>query len=349
MNNFKAQFGGKITDELKSRYANSSQWKENKFENLETTTMDINIQSLPKMLYKQFCEKGGREPEDKIPIVPFDQEAFQEDAIEAKFIWYGHSVVLMRINGKTLLIDPMLGSNASPIAPFATKRFSEDTLAIIDDLPEIDLLLLTHDHYDHLDYDSIQKLKKKTKHYYVALGVKRHLISWGIAGEIITEFDWWENQIFNDILITFTPTRHFSGRGLTDRSKSLWGGWVFKAENENIWFSGDGGYGAHFKEVGEKLGPFDFGFMECGQYNENWHQIHMYPEESVQAALDGKVLKAMPVHWAGFALSQHHWKDPVERFCAEAINKKLNVCCPQLGQQFTIADNSFSEWWKDLV
>ena len=171
----------------------------------------------------------------------------------------------MRMNEQTLLIDPMLGGNTTPIAPIANKRFSENTLQLIDGFPEIDLLLLTHDHYDHLDFDSIQKLKHKTQKYFVALGIKRHLVRWGVAPDLITEFDWWDNQSFENINITFTPTRHFSGRGLTDRNKSLWGGWAFENKNENIWFSGDGGYGQHFKEVGKRLGPFDFGFMECGQ------------------------------------------------------------------------------------
>jgi L-ascorbate metabolism protein UlaG (beta-lactamase superfamily) len=251
------------------------------------------------------------------------------------------------MNNKTLLIDPMLGSNASPIAPFATKRFSENTLDIIDNFPEIDLMLLTHDHYDHLDFDSIKKLKPKVKKYFVALGVARHLIKWGISESDITEFDWWDHHTFESIAVSFTPTRHFSGRGLTDRAKSLWGGWAFKTANENIWFSGDSGYGKHFKTIGEKLGPFDFAFMECGQYNENWHHIHMYPEESVQAALDAKVQKVMPVHWAGFSLSQHTWTDPVERFNAACDKVKLNHITPELGKQFSINESiEETHWWQ---
>lgn len=226
--------------------------------------MDISLASLPKLLYKQIFDRKGREPKAKLPILPFDRNAFLTPSDKAKFVWYGHSVVLMRMNNKTILIDPMLGNDTSPIAPFATKRFSENALNVIDDFPEIDLLILTHDHYDHLDLDSIEKLKPKVKQYFVALGVERHLVKWGIPEAKITEFDWWDMQTFADISITFTPTRHFSGRGLTDRAKSLWGGWAFKTETENIWFSGDSGYGEHFKTVGEKLGPFDFAFMECG-------------------------------------------------------------------------------------
>jgi L-ascorbate metabolism protein UlaG (beta-lactamase superfamily) len=347
MKDFTRHFGGKTTKDLEARYARSGQWNNGKFQNLEETTMSINFQSLPKLLYKQFCEKEGREPRSKLPITPFDKDSFERNSSTSKFIWYGHSVVLMRMNNQTLLIDPMLGDNASPIAPFATKRFSDNTLDLIDDFPDIDLLLLTHDHYDHLDLKSIQKLKSRVRKFYVALGVGRHLIKWGVPQELITEFDWWDYHNFEGIDITFTPTRHFSGRGISDRAKSLWGGWVFKTQAENIWFSGDGGYGKHFSHIGEQLGPFDFAFMECGQYNENWHHIHMYPEESVRAALDGMAKKVMAVHWAGFSLAQHSWTDPIERFVAECQKSNLRCLAPPLGKQFSSEDEADGvKWWN---
>jgi L-ascorbate metabolism protein UlaG (beta-lactamase superfamily) len=341
------QFGGKISPELIERYSQSSQWQEGKFMNLEHTEMDFSFQDLPQMLYKQFFDKEGREPKQPLPVVPFDQAAFLADADQAKFIWYGHSVVLMRLAGQTILIDPMLGPDASPIAPFTTKRFSGDTLDLIGSFPQIDLLIMTHDHYDHLDLDSLERLIPKVKHYCVALGVGRHLEKWGVPAQHITECDWWDQQVFGRTTVTFTPTRHFSGRGLTDRAKSLWGGWAFQTEQESLWFSGDGGYGAHFKEVGARLGPFDFAFMECGQYNEQWHLIHMYPEESVQAALDAGVKAAMPVHWAGFALSQHPWKEPVERFVEAAKAQALPILTPPIGAMFSYGAEAFPAWWAD--
>lgn len=341
------QFGGKVTKELEKEYAKSPNWRNGKFENLVETKMDMSFQTLPKLLYKQFFKTQGRMPQKPLAIKTFDKEAFLSPSTEAKMIWFGHSVVLMRMENKTLLIDPMLGPNASPIAPFATKRFSEGTLGLIDELPEIDLIMLTHDHYDHLDLDSIMKLKDKTAHFYVALGLKRHLLKWGVNSAVITEFDWWQSQNFGGIEITYTPSRHFTGRGLTDRAKSLWGGWGMKTTNQNIWFSGDGGYGEHYKEIGNKLGPFDLAFMECGQYNENWHAIHMYPEESVQAAKDAKVKRALPVHWAGFALAQHHWKEPVVRFKSESKKLKLDVFTPQIGELFDV-NCSAGNWWDTL-
>jgi L-ascorbate metabolism protein UlaG (beta-lactamase superfamily) len=343
---FFKQFGGKVTSALAQQYAQSDNWSNGAFQNLESTTMDIGLLDFPRVIYKQLSNRKDRVPQQPIPVQPFDKTAFLNRSEKAGFIWYGHSAVLMRIEEKNILIDPMLGPDTTPIAPFPSKRFSENTLDLIDDFPEIDLILITHDHYDHLDYASIQQLKQKTKQYFVSLGVKRHLVSWGVQEDLITEFDWWDAREFDNIAITFTPTRHFSGRGLTDRSKTLWGGWVFKTLNENIWFSGDGGYGQHFKEIGKRLGPFDFAFMECGQYNVDWRLIHLFPEEAVQAAMDAGVKKAMPVHWAGFALSYFHtWKEPAEVFVKAATEHQLNYALPRIGELFDKESVLREKWW----
>lgn len=339
------QFGGKLTSQLLAAYERSSNWRDGKFQNLENTELSLSLTKIPGLLYKQFTNRQMREPEAPLPVEAFSSADFMAPSATARIIWYGHSVVLMRLSGLTILIDPMLGPDAAPIAPIQTKRFSPDTLQLIDDFPEIDLLLLTHDHYDHLDFASIDKLKHKTKRYFVALGVKRHLVHWGIDPALISEFDWWDHDTLGDIAITFTPTRHFSGRGLRDRACSLWGGWVFRTPTENIWFSGDGGYGQHFQEIGKQLGPFDFAFMECGQYNENWSQIHMYPEESVTAALEAGAQKAMPVHWAGFSLAQHSWTEPAERYLSAAQQQGLAYSLPPLGRQFQLADSNTEKWW----
>lgn len=339
------QFGGKVKAEHIARYKKSPNWKNGQFQNLEETKLSISLYKIPGLICKQLKGRKDREPNQPLPIIPFDKEAFLAPSDQMKFIWFGHSAILLRLNDQTILIDPMLGPNTSPIAPFGTYRYSKNTLDLIEQFPDIDLMMVSHDHYDHLDYDSQMKLKVKTKKYFVGLGVKRHLVKWGVDSELITEFDWWDVQSFESVSITYTPTRHFSGRGLTDRAKSLWGGWAFKTAKENIWFSGDSGYGNHFKEIGKRLGPFDFAFMECGQYNEEWHQIHMFPEESVQAALDTGVQKAMPVHWAGFTLAPHTWTDPAERFCAEAEVNNQHYILPKLGQLITTTSEQTEKWW----
>lgn len=341
------QFGGKVTKELSARYEQSPNWKNGIFENQVETLMNISLKDIPGLLYEQLFDRKGRAPKIPIPIPSLDKEAFLASG-QARFVWYGHSVVLMRMQGKTILIDPMFGPDAAPIAPFKAARFSENTLAILDELPPIDLVLLTHDHYDHLDLASFKRLMPNVPRYFVALGSARHLISWGVPESKITEFDWWDAQDFEGIRITFTPSRHFSGRGISDRAKSLWGGWTLKTDQENIYFSGDGGYGAHFKEVGERLGPFDFGLMECGQYNALWHAIHMYPEESVQAALDAGVRQAMAIHWGGFALAMHTWKDPIERFTQAAKDQNLPTNAPKIGAVFSYANPATDPWWEGM-
>ncbi len=346
---FLKQFGGKVTKALKEKYSISKHWDGAKFNNLEETTMNISFQDMPGLIRKQLRGRNDRAPKITLPIEKFDLDRFTYQSNEVKAIWYGHSALLLRIDQKNILIDPMLGPNASPIAPFATKRFSENTLSIIDDLPEIDILLFSHDHYDHIDYESFKRLAAKVNKYFVALGVGRHLVRWGVDPEKITEFDWWQNAEIGELKITFTPSRHFSGRGVSDRAKSLWGGWVFKTPNHNIYFSGDSGYGSHFEEIGKELGPFDFGFMECGQYNELWHAIHMYPEEAVQATIDAGVKVAMPVHWGAFSLAMHHWKEPIDRFLAEAKIKNLDIVTPSLGQIFDLQSNGKDNfWWREV-
>ena len=346
--NFNPQFGGKITQAHKARYAQSKQWDGKKFVNATLTEMDMSLASLPGLLKEQFTDRYLRSPKHPIPVLPFNNEVWHSDLAKPKFVWYGHSVVLLQLDRKNILIDPMFGPDTSPIAPFKTKRFSENTLAIIDQLPQLDAILLTHDHYDHLDLASIKKLKSKVSTWFVALGVARHLEAWGVPSNKITEFDWWDDIEFEGISITFTPSRHFSGRGLTDRAKSFWGGWVFKTPTHSIYWTGDSGESDHFKTVGEKFGPFDWAFVECGQYNKRWHAIHMFPEEAVQAALDSKSNIMIPVHWAGFPLSLHTWKDPIERCMAEAKIKAQKTCTPQIGQIVTIGEEATGEWWKTV-
>ena len=345
----KKEFGGKVTPVEIEKYSRSKHWDGQKFNNLEETKMNIPFKAIPKLLFSQFFKRKQRQPIKEIKVPPFSAELFLAPSELMKFIWYGHSAILIRLKNKTILIDPMFGADAAPIAPFSIKRFNSVSTSIISDFPEIDLLIMSHDHYDHLDLKSIQLLKGKVKKYYVALGVGRHLISWGIDPAAITEFDWWEKHSFEDIEITFTPTRHFSGRGMRDRFKGLWGGWALKTDTENNWFSGDGGYGKHFKEIGDKLGPFDFAFMECGQYNKLWRPIHLFPDECIQAALDAKAKKIMPVHWGSFNLSDHNWKEPVEQFVLACKRNNIPYRTPLIGEIITpILQEENNHWWEYL-
>lgn len=344
------QFGGKITQKEKDVYAKSKHWDGDKFNNLEHTEMKIPFRAMPKLIFNQIFRRNVLSPNNKVPVSPFNKTAFLAPSDRTKFIWFGHSALLCRIEGKTILIDPMFGPDAAPIAPFKIKRFNEVSTDLIADLPEIDLLIMSHDHYDHLDLKSMEVLAPKVKNYFTALGVSRHLTAWGIAEEKIQEFDWWQTKIYEGIEITFTPTRHFSGRGIRDRFKGLWGGWIFKTESENIWFSGDGGYGNHFKEVGAKFGPFDLAFMECGQFNKLWRPIHLFPDECIQAATEAKANLVMPVHWGSFTLSDHHWTASVEEFVEESKSASIPYLTPKIGVQFSIEDASDhrDSWWRQM-
>lgn len=346
--NFNPQFGGRINRQELKKLEASPQWGNKIFTNQSETKVDISIRNLPDLIKSNYSGRKLRGPDQVLPVQAFDENTWQQLNTDFHFIWYGHSTCLMKLSGKNILIDPMFGPDASPIGPFRTYRYSKDTLSVIEHLPPLDAVFLTHDHYDHLDYKSIQKLKGKVSHYYVALGVKRHLLRWGISQEYITEFDWWDQGQIGKIEFTFTPSRHFSGRGLFDRTKSLWGGWVFITPEQRIYWSGDGGYDNHFREVGQKFGPFDWAFLECGQYYKLWTQIHMNPEEAVKAAMDVNAGISMPVHWGAFTLALHNWQEPVERFTTAAQQHGLEIATPPLG---TIVHKGNiksinHEWWK---
>ncbi|WP_425465021.1 MBL fold metallo-hydrolase [Paenibacillus sinopodophylli] len=267
---------------------------------------------------------------------------------EPKLTWFGHSAAMLQLDGKTLLLDPMFGEAPSPFPFIGAKRFSSKLPFEIDQLPVIDAVIISHDHYDHLDYGSIVKLKDKVKRFIVPLGVAPHLIRWGVSPSIIEEHDWWDEFDYKGIRLACTPARHFSGRSLSDRDATLWCSWVIKGETANLFFSGDSGYGPHFKEIGDKYGPFDLTLMECGQYDERWAAIHMMPEETVQAHLDVRGEVLIPIHWGAFTLALHSWSDPIERAVKAAKAHRVTISTPRIGETVVIHGASYpsSVWWE---
>lgn len=248
------------------------------------------------------------------------------------------------------MTDPIF-YNASPVPGFV-RPYKMTNRPQIKDLPNIDAVLISHDHYDHLDYEAIQEMENKVKHFYVPLGVKAHLQRWGVSDDKITEFDWYESTQIGDVKLILTPSRHFSGRGLTNRNSTLWASWVVKSPQISLFFSGDSGYGKHYKEIGKRFGPFDVALMEDGQYNERWPDIHMMPEQSVQASIDLKAKHVLPVHWGKYNLSLHKWKEPIQRFLAEADKNNIITLTPKIGQQFTLESpptpQTQGKWWKGV-
>lgn len=347
---FSPQFGGKYSDEDITRFKQSEHFQEDHFENLEPTRTSPSFRDLGKLLAILGSEVPEKEPTTELPIHNVSEHEIEQVSERTRVIWFGHSAFLLEIAGKRILIDPMLSDVPAPHPLLGSKRFTEELPIAIEALPSIDAVILSHDHYDHLDYETIQKIMPKVGKYYTPLGVGTHLRAWGVEEEHIVELDWWEEANFHELTFVATPARHFSGRGLSDSKKTLWASWVILSQDESIYFSGDSGYGSHFKDIGDTYGPFDLALMECGQYNDSLPEfaIHMLPEETAQAGIDVKAKTVMPVHWASFSLNAHPWKEPVDRLVLEAAKLHLNLVTPQIGQLLYLdqMEHFNTQWWK---
>lgn len=348
--NLSPEFGGTISENQKEKYAKSENFKDGVFENIGGVKMSMGFGDYVKGLKGFFSPQPNTTPKGALPVVTVDSLQLANYDGPARMVWFGHSTFLYQIEGKNILIDPMLGPVPAPHPILGGKRFS-DTLPIdIEQIPFIDIVFLSHDHYDHLDYQSILKLKDKVNMFFVPLGVGTHLSAWGVDTNHITEMDWWDENLNDGFSIKCVPAQHFSGRGLADRGKTLWSGWVIQRDSVNIFFSGDSGYGNHFKEIGDKYGPFDFAMLECGQYNELWKEIHMMPEETAQAGIDVKAKVIMPIHWGAFKLAMHPWTDPVVRVTNKARELKLKTVTPTIGEFIYLANpaSNNGDWWTKV-
>jgi L-ascorbate metabolism protein UlaG (beta-lactamase superfamily) len=341
-------FGGKVTNERVRKFKQSKNFsKKRKFVNLVPTAMDTSLAGSLSLMKDFVKGNPNRRPKEAIPMNLLDTAHLQKDT-QPKITWFGHSACLLELQGKIILLDPMFGRAPSPFPLLGRNRYSGELPLNVENLPEIDLVIFSHDHYDHLDYGSIKKIKNKVKQFIVPLGVGSHLERWGVSPDHIMELDWWDELEHEGFQLICTPAQHFSGRSLTDRDATLWCSWVIESEKTKVFFSGDSGYGPHFKEIGQKYGPFDLTLMECGQYNKHWSQIHMMPEETIQAQLDVKGKVLIPIHWGAFTLSLHDWNDPVERVTRAAKKQNVAVTTPQIGETVLIGKEQYpsSVWWR---
>lgn len=342
------QFGANPSKSEKMAYEQFDNYKEGVFSNLTPTDVSFSARDFAKMTYRYITGKEVRTPKVEPPVEQIEREKVIANTQDFGFSWFGHSSFIMKVGGQNILIDPMFSEVPAPHPSLGNKRFNKDLPTVIDSLPAIDLVLISHDHYDHLDYKTIKALKEKVAMFYVPFGIAAHLRSWGIDKSKIKEFNWWTESEYNGLTLAFTPARHFSGRGMNNRFCTLWGSWVIQSEKENIFFSGDSGYGPHFKDIGDKYGPFDISLMECGQYNELWSNIHMMPEETVQAAIDTKSKLMMPIHWGAFSLAMHDWNEPIIRASTASSELNIPLIAPKIGAWVSL-DNTEShreEWWK---
>jgi L-ascorbate metabolism protein UlaG (beta-lactamase superfamily) len=294
-------------------------------------------------------KKQGTVPVDPIPVRMLDRAALDAlDVTANHIIRLGHSSHLLKLRGKWWLIDPVFGPRASPVTWAGPARFHPPPLAL-QDVPQIEGLVLSHDHYDHLDVPTIEALKDRVQRYFVPLGVGQRLRDWGVPADRIQEFDWWEQGQWGEVVLTAAPAQHFSGRTLWDRNRTLWASWSLQSGDERIFYSGDSGYFGGFKEIGARFGRIDIALMENGAYDSYWPAVHMSPEETVQAFEDLRARTLYLVHNSTFDLAFHGWREPLERVAALAQQRGIALATPEIGEVLTLGKPRVNrKWWEGL-
>jgi L-ascorbate metabolism protein UlaG (beta-lactamase superfamily) len=282
------------------------------------------------------------------PLGPFKTDSSvykRRPASGLRITWIGHSSILIEIDGKRILTDPVWSERVSFLSFMGPKRFFESPLPL-DELPKLDAVLISHDHYDHLDKNTIRFFAEKNIPFFCSLGVGQYLEKWGINRNFINEIDWDDSVMIGDnIVITATPARHFSGRGIINRNETLWSSFVIKGPKHNIFFGADSGWFPGFKDIGKAFGPFDLTMLEIGAYGKYWPDIHMGPDHASNAhlALNGKLM--MPIHWGTFNLAPHAWYEPIERLLKYAKEKNIELFIPEPGKPTEVKGALNSEWW----
>lgn len=344
---FYKQLGKAPSGERLKRIQSSPNYHEGAFQNIHETPQLAEGYSFRKVLYDFLFHKSEHlKPSQPIPSVKTNLTALPLNL--DLLLWFGHSSYYLQLNGKRFLIDPVFSTSASPI-PFTNIPFKGSNNYSPEDIPEIDYLLISHDHYDHLDYRTIKKLKPKVKQVITGLGVGSHFEAWGYTSKSIVELDWNQSlSLSNDISLNTVSARHFSGRGFK-RNITLWLSFILKTEKYTLFLGGDSGYDTHFKEIGTKYGPFDLAILENGQYNLAWHYIHMLPEETLQAAKDLAAKNLFPVHSSKFALALHAWDEPMNKLSEYNKSSNISLIRPVIGEVVSLdKPREFPQWWKQI-
>ena len=342
--NLAPQFGSNPSKKEKIEYEKLTNFEDGIFINSESTPLMTGEVSTWDFFKSDSLRKPKNLETEKISDSFFNQLENKDYQIA----WLGHSAFIISIHEKIILLDPMLGSHASPISIPSLKRFNNELPINPESIPYIDFVLFSHDHYDHLDFSTIQKIKDKVKTFLVPLGIGSHLRSWDVEEQKIIEMNWEQSYKNDDLEFVCLPARHFSGRGPLNRNSTLWSSWAIKSSVVKIYFSGDSGYGMHLKKIGEEHGPFDISLIDCGQYNLAWKYSHMFPKQAVTAAIDLKSKYFMPIHWGGFILALHPWDEPVKESKKIAEERGLNCLTPKIGSIVSkeTLDKKSNEWWE---
>ncbi|MET0333550.1 MAG: MBL fold metallo-hydrolase [Rhizobacter sp.] len=337
------------TGECTTPYGSSPQFKGCLFENPPNPQTPPGASTWKIWSRFFFGSKEGTVPVDAIPVRPITTAQLEAlDPNANHIVRLGHSSHLLKLQGKFWLIDPVFGERVSPFSFAGPKRFHAPPLTL-QQLPPIEGLILSHDHYDHLDVPTIEYLAQHVQKYFVPLGIKARLVDMGVPAERVQEFDWWQATTHAGVQLTATPAQHFSGRTLSDRNRTLWASWALQSGTQRIYYSGDSGYFSGFKQIGDRFGGFDLALIENGAYDTYWPAVHMQPEESIQAVQDLRAKVLFSVHNSTFDLAFHTWHDPLDRLADLAAAKGLELATPEIGEVMTIGQPRVNKrWWVGL-
>lgn len=326
-------------EELKA-YEKLSYFKDGEFQSPQKMVYDFNNVRNGPAGFMRFLTQSPFAPNKELPRVDLTKSSFAQESGDFVFYWLGHSSAIMELGGKRFIFDPVIG-NAAPL-PFMVPRYNRAPLSR-DNLPEIDFVVISHNHYDHLERKTVQALSNA--HFIVPLGVGAALRGWGIPGENITELGWGDSFTKNGLNITAETAVHYSGRGLGDRNKTLWNSYIVNSAGKRVYWVGDSGYGEHFKEIGDKYGPFDLATIEIDGWNTGWPNTHLFPKEVVKAAQELKAKQIIPMHWAVFDLALHPWHESIDMVLEEAENSEIEVLTPIMGEKVILGITKTQKWW----
>jgi L-ascorbate metabolism protein UlaG (beta-lactamase superfamily) len=333
---------------LSDKYQSSPQRHDGRFQNPVARPGQSTGKTLRIIWNMLFHKPASTRPTAPLPVQPITR-AQLDAAPDRSLFRLGHSTMLIKLRGAYWLTDPVFAERASPFQWMGPRRFHQPPIAL-EQLPPIRGVILSHDHYDHLDRETIQYLAGTTDVFLTPLGVGDRLIEWGVDATKVHQLDWWQSIEVDGLRMTATPSQHFSGRTPFDGNSTLWASWVIADDELRVFFSGDTGYFEGFKTIGERLGPFDITLMETGAYDANWPYVHMLPEQTVQAHIDLRGRWLMPIHNSTFDLAMHAWQEPFERVVTLASEHAIPLATPRMGERLDLASpHSGERWWRNTA